>query len=401
MIVYKSHKILLDVTPEIEQVFISWCGTARWAYNYGLARRKAEYESTRTVLGSYTLMKEIVVLKKTNEYSWLRDVSCSVPRMAMIHLEEAYTEFFRRVKRGDKEKGFPKFKSRRRARLAFHLEPDAITIDNNHIRIPKIGWLRMHQSIRWDGKIVRSVCISKTAGRWYASFNVKTEVDDPIEKQERTAVGLDVGIKHLAVLSDGKKFDNPRAFYHLERLAARAQRQMERKQKGSKRWERAKLRVQQINKRIADLRANTTHHVSAYIAQNYDGVAIEDLNVLGMMENHRLAKAITDANMAALHRQLIYKMNWAGKEARQADRFFPSSRLCSACGFKNGSLILTDREWICKCGVRHDRDLNAAINLATECYGPMAGGSWALRVRRSEAPNEVPSEKYYSHGPKV
>jgi len=370
MLVIKSHKILLDTTPEVEDTFISWCGAARWAYNYGLEQKKKAYEEAGKSLTVYDLMKLVVVLKKTDEYVWLQDVAYSVPRMALIQLGEAYVNFFRRVKRGDKLKGFPKFKSRKTAKTAFHIEAGAIAIKDNRVRIPKLGWLKMHQPIRFEGKIIRSVCISQTAGKWYVSFSIETEVPDPIENQEEIrAVGLDVGIKYLAVLSNGKKFENPKADYRLKNLFARAQRQMERKQRGSNRWKRAKLRVQRIHKRIADLRANATHHVSAYVTSNYSGVAIEDLNVQGMSKNHYLAKSILDANFAELHRQLFYKMNWVGGEVRQVDRFFPSSKICSICGFINDNLTLANREWICKCGAQHDRDVNAAINLVTECYG--------------------------------
>lgn len=394
MLVVKAHKIQLDTTPEIKALLVSWCGAARWSYNYGLERKKAEYEASGDSLGSYALMQEVVALKKTDDYAWLNDVPKSVPRMALLQLEKAYNNFFRRVKAGDKKPGFPKFKSKKRSKLSFHLEPDTIAVEGNHVRIPKIGWIRMHQAIRFEGNLVGTVCISCTVGRWYASFSVDTEVADPIEKQEREAVGVDVGIKHLAVLSDGVEFDSPKSFYRLEKLLARAQRQMARKQKGSKRCQKAKLRVQRIHKRIADLRANATHHVSAYVAANYDGVAIEDLNVMGMSQNHHLAKSVSDANFAELHRQLDYKMAWSGGEVRQVNRFFPSSRLCSVCGLINSELTLADREWTCECGATHDRDFNAAKNLAIQCFGPMVGGPWTLRVKRSEAPYEVSSESF-------
>ena len=390
MIVVKGHKILLETTEEHNQLFIRWCGIARWSYNYGLGQKKEAYEETRKSPGAYALMKEIVILKQSDEYAWLADAPKSIPRMALLQLETAYANFFRRVKEEAEKKGFPKFKSKRTAKMAFHLEPDAIKVDGNRVRIPKPGWLRMHQGIRWDGKIVGSVRVSKTAGKWYISFNVKVEIDDPIENQERVAVGLDVGIRSLAVLSDGKKFDNPRAFYRLERLLARAQRQMTGKQRGSNGWKKARLRVQCIHKRIADSRANATHQVSSYVAANYDGVAIEDLNIRGMSKNHHLAKSILDANFAELHRQLTYKMAWAGGEVKQVDRFFPSSKLYSVCGLINDELVLADREWTCKCGSHHDRDQNAATNLATKCFDdPGVDGSCAWRVKCSEAPYEA------------
>lgn len=390
MLVIKAHKILLDTTPEIDALFKSWCGVARWTYNYGLEQKKKAYEKTGESPSNYTLAKEIVVLKKTDEYAWLRDAPKSIPRVALAQLETAYANFFRRVKSGDRKKGFPRFKSKKRGRISFHLENDATAVKGNRVRIPKLGWLKMHQPIRFEGKLVGTVCISLTAGKWYASFLIETEIADPTENQERTAVGLDVGIKTLATLSDGKKFDNPKAFYHLEKLLARAQRQVARKRKGSKRWQKAKLRVQRIHKRIVDLRANTTHCVSAYVAANYDGVAIEDLNVQGMSKNKHLAKAILDANFAELHRQLAYKTSWAGGDIRQVDRFFPSSKLCHACGRVNFGLTLSDRVWICDCGVRHDRDVNAAINLAIKCFNdPGVDGFCAWRVKCSEAPYEA------------
>jgi len=392
MLVTKAHKILLDVSPETGKLFISWCGAARWSYNYGLERKKIEYEVTGKSPGSYALMKEVVALKRTNEHAWLKEVPKSVPRMALIQLETAYANFFRRVKGDNAKKGFPRFKSKKRSKLAFHLETDTIAVNGNRVRIPKVGWLKMHQVIRFEGRLVDTVCISQTAGRWYISFSVETEVAGSVEKQEREAVGVDVGIKLLAVLSDGKKFDNPKAFYRLEKLLTRAQRQVNRKQKDSKRWQKAKLRVQRIHKRIADLRANATHHVSAYVASNYDGVAIEDLNVQGMSRNHYLAKSVLDANMAELHRQLLYKMAWVGGEARQVDRFFPSSKLCSVCGYINDGLTLTDREWTCGCGAHHNRDENAAVNLANKCFGPVVDGPCAWTVRRSNAPDETRTE---------
>ncbi|MBI4640214.1 MAG: transposase [Candidatus Tectomicrobia bacterium] len=392
MLVTKAHKILLYTTPETEAAFVSWCGAARWAYNLGLERKKAACEDTKKSPGSYAFMKEVVALKKTDEYAWLNDVPKSIPRMALRQLETAYANFFRRVKGGEKQKGFPKFKSKKRAKVAFHLEPDAISVKGNRVRIPKVGWIKMHDSIRFDGELVGTVCISCTASQWYASFSVETKIPDPIENQEKVVVGLDVGIKTLATLSDGKKFENPRAFYHLEKLLARAQLQVAHKQKGSKRWQQATLRVQRIHKRIADLRAIATHHASAYVAKHYHGVAIEDLNVKGMAKNHCLAKSVLDANMAELHRQLSYKMAWTGGEVRQVDRFFPSSKLCHICGCINHSLILADREWTCECGTHHDRDVNAATNLAIKCFGPMVSGPWTLRVKCSETPDEVSSE---------
>jgi putative transposase len=242
MIVTKAHKILLNVSPAVERQFISWCGAARWTYNFGLERKIASLKETGKSPSGSALMREVVDLKKTDTYAWLNDVPKSVPRIALMQLESAYNN--RCVKGGEAKPGFPKFKSRKRSRMCFHLEPDSIAVKGKRVRIPNVGWLTRHQDIRFEGRLVGTVCISQTAGKWYASFSIKTEVPDPIENQEKVVVGLDVGVKTLATLSDGKKFENPRAFYRLEKLLARAQRQMTRKRKGSKRRQKAKLRVE-------------------------------------------------------------------------------------------------------------------------------------------------------------
>ncbi|MBI4640488.1 MAG: IS200/IS605 family element transposase accessory protein TnpB [Candidatus Tectomicrobia bacterium] len=387
MMITKSHKIQLETTPEHDRIFTSWCGVARWAYNRGIERKRESYKSSGKSPRAYALMTEIVALKQAEEYAWLNDTPKSIPRMALLQLDEAYGHLFRRAKKGEAKKGVPKFKSKKRSKPSFHLEPGSIAVNGKHVRIPKLGRLRMHQAIRFEGKLVGTVCISKSAGKWYASFAVETEIPDPNENQVGQVVGLDVGVKKLATLSDGSEFENPKAFSRLEQLLARTQRQITRKQAGSRRWQKAKLRVQKIHKRIADLRASATHQVSAYVAKNCSGVAIEDLNVNGMVKNHNLAKAVLDANFRELHRQLRYKMLWSGGEVRQVERFFPSSKLCHACGLINDSLTLADREWTCECGTHHNRDVNAAINLAKRCW-PGVDGCCAGTDRRSHAPDE-------------
>jgi len=385
MLVQKAHKIQLLPNNQQKTIFRQWAGAHRWAYNWGLDRKVEAYKATGKSPGAYSLMKETVRLKQTEEYTWLSDVSKSVPRMALMQLDKAYANFFRRVKNGDKKKGFPHFKSRRQSKTVFHLEPDMVRTEEKQIRLPRIGWVQMTKPLRFEGKLIGTVAISEQAGRWYASLNVEVEVPDPI--QNRGEVGIDLGIKTLAVLSDGEKFENPKALRHYKQLLARAQRQMTRKQKGSKRWKQAKLRVQRIQKRIADIRANATHQATRYIADNYGFAAMEDLNVSGMVKNHHLAGAVSDANFGEFKRQVNYKVGWSGGEVAEVDRWFPSSRLCPICGCINSELKLSDRTWTCECGAVHDRDLNAAKNILAEALrtsGRLAGaGRGGLDAVRS------------------
>jgi putative transposase len=396
MLVIKSHKILLKTNPELEQKFLECSGVSRWAYNYGLARNIDSYGKMGESPSGYDLQKEIVQLKKTPEYEWLNDYPCDIVRNSLGALDVAFKNFFRRLKQGKEKPGFPKFKSKKKSKLSFHMETIHVRTEGKKVRLSKLGWVGMYEELRFSGKLVGTVCISKTAGRWYVSFGIETEIDDPIEKQEKVAVGVDVGIKSLVVLSDGTVFENPKAFYRLEKLLARAQRNLSRKKKGSNRYSNAKLRVEKIHKRISDLRADATHKATSYLASNYDGVAIEDLNVRGMVKNHKLSKAILDANFGCIHQQLYYKMAWKGGEVRESDRFFASSKTCSVCGAINDNLTLADRVWTCSCETIHDRDVNAGINLVVECFGneikdPITGGFWTLRVRCGNAPYEASS----------
>lgn len=374
MLVQKAHKLQLLPNNQQETQFISWCGVARWVYNWGLEHKVKAYQETGKSLGAYTLSKKITIIKHST-HPWLCDAPKSIPRMALQQLDTAYINFFRRCRDGDKKKGFPRFKSKRRSRKAFHLEPDTIRTEGKRIRLPKMGWVRMTKPFRFgDSKLIGTVAISKHAGKWYVSLPVEVEVPEPVENQ--SSIGIDLGVRTLAILSDGKKFENPKAFRHYKQLLTRAQRQLARKQKGSNRWKQAKLRVQRLQKRIADIRADATHKATCYIADNYGFVAMEDLNVSGMVRNHCLAGAISDANFSEFRRQIGYKVRWVGGTVAMIDRWFPSSQLCSNCGYINSKLKLSNRTWACTCSAVHDRDQNAAKNILAEALrttGRLAG----------------------------
>jgi len=378
MLVQKGHKIQLLPNNEQKTTFRQWAGTARWAYNWGLEKKIEAYEEAGQSPGAYSLMKGVTQLKKADEHAWLRDVSVSVPRMALMQLERAYANFFRRCKEGDVVKGFPKWKSKKRSKVVFHLEPNTVKIEDKRIRLPKIGWVRMTKPLRFAGKLVGTVAISEQAGAWYASINVETE-HVPADSQGR-AIGIDLGIKTLATLSDGMVYDNPRALKYYEKLLAKAQRQLAKKQKGSKRRAKAKLRVQRIQKRIADIRANTIHKATTDIVGRYSFVAMEDLNVKGMVKNHNLARAVSDAAFGEFRRQMQYKLDWDGGELTLVDQWFPSSKLCSECGCINSSVTLANREWTCPdCETHHDRDHNAATNILAKALETPGGSSGAGR----------------------
>lgn len=386
MLIQKSHKIQLLPNDTQKSKFVEWAGAHRFVYNWGLERKKTGYETIGKSPGAYALAVEITAIKHST-HPWLADVPKSVPRLALQQLDAAYANFFRRVMDGADKPGFPRFKSKKRDRLVFHLETDTIALDGNKVRIPKLGWVRMCQSLRFDGRLIGTVAISEQAGRWYASFSVEVEVPDADERQVRE-VGIDLGLKTLATTSDGCEFENPKTGKQLENLLARAQRQLARKKTGSKRWQKAKLRVQRIHKRIADKRTDTIHQATARICGKYSVVYLEDLNVSGMMQSHRLAGAVADASMREFRRQVEYKMRWKAGAVGFVDRWFPSSKMCHICGTVNDSLTLADREWDCSCGAHHLRDVNAAINILN------AGGrSGAARGGRVDVEQPMKRER--------
>lgn len=361
MLVHKRHTIQLLPNNKQKSKFRQWCGITRWTYNWGLETKIREYQETKKSSGAYALSKKIVQMKHST-HPWLADAPRSIPRVALRHLERAYINFFRRIKNGETNKGFPRFKSKKHSKTIFYLEVDCIKVKKKKVRIPKLGWMRITNPLRFKGELVDIVAIYEKAGKWYISFAVKTE-HIPIENQDRS-VGIDLGIKTLATLSDDTKFENPKALQQHRKLLVRAQRQLARKKKGSNRWKKAKLRVQRIYKRIADIRADATHKATSFIVSNYSLIAMEDLNVAGMMKNHHLARAIADANFYEFRRQITYKAMWNERTVGFVSQWFPSSKTCSVCGCINDNLTLKDREWQCPdCGVCHDRDVNAAKNI--------------------------------------
>lgn len=377
MLVQKGHKVQLLPNNEQKTVFKQWAGVARWAYNWGLERRIGAYEETGKSPRAYALAKKVVQLKHTT-HPWLADVSKSVPRVALCQLDDAYTNFFRRVKNGDAQKGFPKFRSKKLTPLSFHLELNQVCIKGKRVRLPKIGWVRMAKPLRFIGKLVGTIRIGEYAGKWYVSFNVGVEVE-PADNQGE-AIGIDLGIKALATLSNGVAYKNPKALKRYEKLLVRAQRQLARKQMGSKRREKAKLRVRCLHKRIRDIRTNAIHQATADITKQYSFVAMEDLNVSGIVRNRRLTKALTDASFSEFKRQIQYKLNWNSRDLILIDRWFPSSKLCSECSYINNRLTLADREWTCfNCGTHHHRDHNAAINILTKALQASGGSNGAAR----------------------
>lgn len=365
MNIIKSYKVELDPNNKQRSLFVKHAGVARFAYNWGLARRIEEYQTTRKSSSAIDQHKQIVQMKKTKEYYWLKEVSKCAPQEALRNLDVAYQNFFRRVKKGEKP-GFPKFKSRNKGIGSFRLM-GAIKISSDKIQLPRIGDVKLKEKNRLPiGVKVSSITCSERAGHWFVSLKYETEACN-IEIGKGT-IGIDLGIKSLAVTSDGRVFENPKALKKNLKKLARLQRKLSRQTIGSNSRKKTKTKISRLHYNISNIRKDNLHKVTSAIVKaktKPETIVIEGLNVSGMMKNRKLSQAISDVGFFEFRRQIEYKSKWNGVKVLVALMFFPSSRLCNICGSKNEDLKLSDRVWVCEnCETKHDRDLNAAINLA-------------------------------------
>lgn len=356
----KAYRYRLNPNKEQATFFEKSFGCTRFVYNWALNLRIETYQKDGERLSWVDLCKRLTALKKQDETSWLCDVSNMSLQSSIRNMDAAFTRFFR------EKKGFPKFKSKKATHKSFqYVQQVKIDFGKNRVKLPKIGWVRFLKNRTFDGKI-GTVTVSKNAvGRYYVSLLVDDGKELPAKSPVKydTSVGIDVGIKDFAVLSNGHVYGNPK---YLEKAEARLevlQRRLSRKQKGSNRRDRSRELLARQYEKVRNCRTNFIHQVTSRIVRENQTVIIEDLNVKGMVKNHHLAKAISSASWHEFFRQLEYKCAWSGKNLVRIGRFEPSSKMCT-CGHVNNELKLSQREWTCpNCGQQNDRDILAAINI--------------------------------------
>lgn len=371
MKINKAYKVELKPNNKQRTLLEKSAGTARFAYNWGLNERIELYKSKKKSLTAIDQHK-ILCTKKKTEYPWMYEVSKMAPQGALRDLDKAFKNFFRGIKKGQKI-GFPKFKSKHKSKQKFSISY-GFYVSNTEVKIPKVGRVRLKEKGYIPTKDVKinSMTVSKEADRWFVSVQVEQDITKP--KEPETVLGVDVGIKELAVCSNGQVFENPKHLKKSKKKLAHAQKNLARKKfnketkKSSNNRNKAKLKVQKIFRRIRNQRLDTIHKMTSSLAKTKPRyIVLEDLNVKGMMKNHKLAGAVADASFYEIKRQLLYKTSWYGGKIIEVDKFFPSSKLCSSCGCLKEDLTLQDRTYTCGCGLNIDRDLNASINL--EHYG--------------------------------
>ena len=341
------------------EMFLKHFGACRFVYNLSLDQKIKTYETGKTTLSCYDLNAMLPDLKK--EFEWLKEVNSQSLQQTNRNLDSAFKRFFR------EKKGFPKFKSRKNPLQAFGIPQNYIVdFDNNRVKLPKIGWIKTKLSKTFEG-ISKTATVSMTAtGKFFISILVDDGKETPKKEQfgYDSTIGLDVGIKDFVTMSDGTKIDNPKFLKDsIQRLKV-LQRRLSKTKKGSNNRDKARYNVALQHEKIMNQRKDFLHKVSSKAVSDNQAIAIETLNVTGMMKNHCLAQAIGDVSWSEFFRQLDYKCEWYGKTLLRIGQFEPSSKICSVCGSINDDLKLSDREWTCAgCGTLHDRDVNASINI--------------------------------------
>jgi putative transposase len=374
MKINRGYRVELDLNNKQKTLCMKACGAARWAYNWGLQRKKEEYEKTGKSPSAYTLQSELVKLKKTT-VPWLNEVTKWAPGEALRRLDKAFDGFFRRCKLNKHGKlkgkvGYPRFKSRKNGIGSFSVF-DCIHVTDKTIYITRVGDLRLKERgyLPTSGVRITSATISEKAGRWFVTVKTEQDIPDP-KPSTNPVVGVDLGLKTFATLSDGTTIQSPKALKKNLKKLRSLSRSVSRKQKGSNNRKKAVKRLAKLNMRIANIRNDHLHKVTTMLTKTKSAIGIEDLGVSGMVKNRRLARAINDAGWGEFRRQLEYKGKWYGCEIKVADRFFASSKIHRTCGWKNEDLKLSDRTWICGgCGAVVDRDKNASENLEDVAKG--------------------------------
>ena len=335
-------------------------GCCRFVYNKTLDIRKTAYEIDKTRLSKFACINRMTALKE--EYVWLRDVPAVCLVQSVIDMDDAYQGFFK------SGKGYPKFKTKHRSRKTcrFSSQICAVLQDIGRLKLPKLGLVKYKRDRGFVGTLRHIVVTQESDGKYYASCLVETGVEAPKPQpvEANTTVGIDLGLKDFLVTSDGRKIPNPRFYATIDRRIARLQKHESRKQKGSKRRARIRLKINKLYIKKRNLVKNFIYHVAKTLLRESQTLVMEDLNIVGMVKNHSLAKSIQNVCWGELRRVLEYKSKWLGHNLIFIDRWAPSTKTCSCCGFHNSTLMLSDRSWTCPgCGTHHDRDINAAVNI--------------------------------------
>ena len=347
---YKAYRYRLYPNKEQQELINKHIGCCRYVYNYGLEKKIKAYQENKKTISRFDIQRELPMLKKNEETSFLKEVNSLSLQAALACLDNAFTRFFK------EKKGFPKFKTKRESKQSFQIVQNTnVDFTNNRIYIPKFKKgikCKLHRT--FDGEIKTSTISRTPTGKYFISILVK---------DENKAVGIDLGIKTFATLSDGQEIQNPRNLKNAMKKLKRLQRKLSKKVKGSNNREKARKKLAIQYEKVTNRRNDFLEKVTSYLVSTYDTICLETLSAKNMMKNHHLAQALSDISIGRFNQLIEQKAEWYGKNILKIGRFEPSSKAC-ICGYINKELKLSQRVWTCpKCGRVHQRDLLAANNI--------------------------------------
>lgn len=360
----KTYKYKIKPNEEQQELLSKFFGCARFIYNWGLNIKTTAYKDNGEKVSYVDLAKRLTLLKQEDDYQWLKEVSNESLQQSLRNLDNAFTAFFR------KKANYPKFKSKKNKHDSVKfIQSVHFDFDNWAVKLPKLGKVKLCKNRTFNQATCKqgTCAVSRDrCGEYWCVILVDDLQPKPTKAKldKENAIGIDLGIKDYAILSDGTKFSNPKHLEKYQKELAHLEKEWSRKQKGSNNQEKTRVKLAKCHRYITNMRNDFLHKLSHYLVTNYDTICLENLNVEGMMQNHHLARAIQGVAWNEFVRQLSYKSDWYGKNVLFIGRFEPSSKLCHNCGYINKELTLKDREWICpQCGEHLDRDVNAAINI--------------------------------------
>ncbi len=361
----RAYKFRIYPTREQESLIQRTFGCCRYVFNHFLAERKETYEKTGKSPTFFVQNKGLTVLKHSEETAWLCDPDKHALQNALRDLDTSFQNFFRGVKTG-RHVGYPKFKSKRDRHRSYRTN-GPFRFEEKAVRLPKLGLVKCRISKKIEGRILSATVSQNPSGKYFVSLCCTDVEIEPLPKTGAKA-GVDLGVKVLATTSGADIYPNNKRLSKADKQLRRLARALSRKQKGSRNREKARVRLACLQERIANQRRDDIQQATTDLIRKYDVICLENLKAKGMLQNHRLARSVADASFAEFRRQLEYKAAWHGRTVSVIDTFYPSSQLCSNCGFRNSETKdLKVRKWICpECGAIHDRDVNAAINILNE-----------------------------------
>jgi putative transposase len=398
--IYKAYKYRIYPNKEQEELISKHIGCSRWVFNYALNKKNKSYQETGKGLSRFDIQKDLPSLKKSEETIWLKEVNSQSLQASLENMDKAFTKFFK------EKKGFPKFKSKKDNHQSFSIPQNTIVnFENNTVEIPKFKLPIKCKFHRNFNGITKSSTISKTpTNKYYISILVEVNEELPKKKpiSENKAIGIDLGIKTFAMLSNGTEIENPKHLKKSIKKLKKLQRKVSKKVKGSSNRKKSVIKLAKLHEKVSNKRLDFLHKTTNYLVTNYDTLCLETLKASNMIKNHKLAQALSDIAIGKFNEMLVYKAEWFGTNILRIGQFEPSSKMCS-CGVINKELKLSDREWTCNvCGTKHNRDLLASNNIKKFAFAKnntvgtteiQACGDERLRLSmKQEAPMPLGSE---------